>query len=783
MRIPASVQRLVPRIHALLQDSRWREYGLGNLCQPRDLVVGGAGRFHATTDDPSFRLGAVFGLASKGWKLVVPVLLRPGYYRISMGMCLPHRREDAVHGNARFYLDSGEGASEAEGMGLPFRNGEPAQRLIRVERKSWLRIDPLEFQGNGILKSFRVQFVPEHEAWTEMNRAVGKAPAVPGKSESGGAPDPEEAEGLELLWNLYNRLYERPVEETLSYARWIAEVEPGVLAGLSEMDSFVGSVGGDPLCSVIVTAGAFGLEELERLLRTLQGQRRVDWELCVVTAPSPWQDRPLPPTLQDESRLRWIPSPGHGSQELLQAGVDAARGRFVLFPDPGDRVSPFALLGLSVANLRCREAGIVYADHDVLDANGFRSEPFFKPDWSPDLFYSSNYLGRAVFLRRVKVLEAGGVGPGEGRDPVHDLLCRMLADVTEASDVAHIPHVLCHLARGATLAPDGSTARSTEDWQALEDLVRFEQRGAGVTVSQGGSGRVRWPMPDPTPRVSLIVPTRDGLDHLRRCVQSLRGRTRYRNFEILVVDNQSSSEETLAYLEQLRSEAVSVERAQIRVLSYDHPFNFSAINNMAAGEAEGDVLGFLNNDVEAVNPEWLDEIVAQTMRPAIGCVGARLLYPDGRIQHAGIVLGVGGLAAHPHRYADGNSPGYCGWLQMVRNVSAVTGAALFLRKELYDALGGMDEEELVVAYNDVDLCLKASAAGYRNLWTPFAEFVHHESASRGSDRSVANAKRLAREEAVMIKRWGNCLKSDPFYSANLSHAREDFTLDPDPGGR
>jgi len=205
------------------------------------------------------------------------------------------------------------------------------------------------------------------------------------------------------------------------------------------------------------------------------------------------------------------------------------------------------------------------------------------------------------------------------------------------------------------------------------------------------------------------------------------------------------------------------------------PFNFSRLNNAAAREANGTVLAFVNNDIEITREDWLDEMVALALRPETGCVGAKLLYPDGRLQHAGVVIGLGGVAGHGHRFVRGDEAGYLGRLRATHEVSAVTAACLVIRRSVFDAVGGFDEE-LAVAFNDVDFCLKVRAAGYRNLWTPFAELIHHESVSRGRDLTPAKAKRFAEEYAAMQRRWGGQLLGDPYYSPHLTYDREDFSL-------
>jgi GT2 family glycosyltransferase len=256
---------------------------------------------------------------------------------------------------------------------------------------------------------------------------------------------------------------------------------------------------------------------------------------------------------------------------------------------------------------------------------------------------------------------------------------------------------------------------------------------------------------------------------LATCIRSIRARTRYDDYEIIIVDNGSVQQRTHDLFAELRADPA------IRILARPEPFNFSRLNNAAAREATGTILGLVNNDIEVTHGAWLAEMVALAVRPATGCVGAKLLYPDGRIQHAGVVVGLGGVAGHAHRFARADDPGYLGRLRHVHDVSAVTAACLLIRREVFDAVGGLDEE-LTVAFNDVDFCLRVREAGYRNLWTPFAELTHHESASRGSDITPAKAKRFAQEYAAMQRRWGAALLNDPYYSPHLTYDREEFSL-------
>ena len=294
--------------------------------------------------------------------------------------------------------------------------------------------------------------------------------------------------------------------------------------------------------------------------------------------------------------------------------------------------------------------------------------------------------------------------------------------------------------------------------RGLDAEVNFDQKRQFL--------RVRYRIPKPPPLVSLIIPTRDQASLLRTCIQSIRARTSYSNYEILILDNDSSAPDTARLFEELRSDPA------IRILSRAGPFNYSALNNWAAGEANGTILGLLNNDIEVLAPDWLDEMVSLASHPELGCVGAMLLYPDGRIQHAGVVLGIGGLADHNDRFGDPRDLGYLNHLASIRNVSAVTAACLLVRKEIFEKVGGMDEQ-MRVAFNDVDFCLKIRAAGFRNVWTPFAELLHHESATRGRDLTTASARRSAAEMSLMYERWGLELLTDPYYSPHLASDRED----------
>jgi GT2 family glycosyltransferase len=297
------------------------------------------------------------------------------------------------------------------------------------------------------------------------------------------------------------------------------------------------------------------------------------------------------------------------------------------------------------------------------------------------------------------------------------------------------------------------------------------RRGLAAHVELIGYGyRIHYALPEAPPLVSLIIPTRNGMPLIRQCVASILEKTTYPNYEILIIDNGSDDPEALRYLEEVAG------NARVRIVRDDRPFNFSALNNAAVRQAEGTVIGLINDDIEVIAPEWLGEMVSLALQPAIGAVGARLLYPNDTLQHGGVILGLGGVAGHSHKHLPRHQQGYFCRAALVQSFSAVTAACLVIRKAVYEEVGGLNETDLAVAFNDVDFCLRLREAGYRNVWTPYAELYQHESASRGSDSTRAKRTRFAREIAYMKSRWGPLLLNDPAYSLNLTLYREDFSL-------
>ncbi|AVP95628.1 glycosyl transferase [Aeromonas rivipollensis] len=532
-----------------------------------------------------------------------------------------------------------------------------------------------------------------------------------------------------------------------------------------------------PLISVVMPVYNPAEIYLRACLDSVLAQSYPHWELCIADDRSPKAhvQRVLREYEAKDSRIKVVYREQNGHiSAASNSALEIAKGDFVALLDHDDALPEHALLFMAQAICEQPDAHILYSDEDKLNAKGERFEPHFKSDWNPDLFFSQNYVSHLGVYRRSLLQQIGGFRLGVEGSQDQDLLLRCLPHVT-ATQIVHIPRVLYHwrTIEGSTALASGEKSYTTEAGiKALRDYFAGQQ--PGVRVEAGlvpNTYRVRYPIPEPAPLVSLLIPTRDRRALTETAVRSILERSTYTRFEILILDNGSIEQETLDFFAQIQR-----EDSRVKVLRYDHPFNYSAINNFGARHAKGSIVGLVNNDVEVINPEWLTEMVSHCLRPEIGCVGAKLYYSNDTLQHGGVILGIGGVANHSHKNFARNHPGYFARLICIQNYSAVTAACLLIRKEIFDAVDGLDEEHLKVAFNDVDFCLKVREAGYRNLWTPHAELYHYESISRGAEDSPEKIARFISEVNFMQSKWGKHLERDPFYSQNLTKDREDFSI-------
>jgi GT2 family glycosyltransferase len=557
-------------------------------------------------------------------------------------------------------------------------------------------------------------------------------------------------------------------ETEMNYSRWVAAFD--TMSGLDRavIRTHILGLPFRPVISVIVPIDTPSEVRLRASFNSVATQLYPNWELCfafdTVTEPpvmaiaSEW---PAGDLRVKVTRLTKV----DGIAAATNAALNAATGEFVAFLRSGDILPENALYEAVFALGQNNRPDIVYSDCDHLNRDGRRTNPWFKPDWDPDLLLSQDYVTGLVVYRRTLVEAIGCLRPGFAGAEFHDLALR--ATAASAPDrVRHVPAILYHRSEKENAIPSQSVLSELPAVDASRRATRdyLDSRGDLQAIVESApqipsATRVVWPVPTPEPLVSVIVPTRDRADLLAQCVTGVLRRTDYRNLELLIVDNGSIESVTLRLFDQLVG-----DDERIRILHHPGPFNYSALNNAAARETNGEILLLLNNDISVIESGWLRELVSQALRPEVGVVGAKLLYVNEQVQHGGIVLGPGGSVVHLHRRTNRNNPGYFGQLALPRRLSAVTGACLAIRRAVFFEVGGLDEVNLPVNFSDIDLCLRAGDYGYGVVWTPFAELFHLEGASRGLDGTDAGKRELEH----MLKTWGSLLDSaDPFHNPNL----------------
>ena len=721
----------------------------------RDVVALTDGEFRATGDAPSFAMRLHPARAQGGWYYLEAALVRHTGDREAWF----RGRRRAVDGTAVDFE-----------IPIPSNLRGSVREVIRipagVESLFWT---PMRAPGYFSQSELLLHRVSALEAWLRRAHRVlltlwqqrhAGADAKAGLTLGGALRDLQDA---------YLRTARMQIQRYrgLDYAGFIARLEtPGKDRDAARRR--IADAAHRPRFSMIVAPPpSVDPARLDAALRALRAQEYGDWEVFIAAAaPDDAVGALWTRHAREDARIRAIPAAETAeAADPIAAAIADATGDFFVLLDCADVLAPHALLFLAEAILANPDAALVYSDQDALDQDGRRSDPQCKPDWNPDLLHACDYLGALCGYERAALLAAGGwridVAPSVRN---YALALRVTRDLPPRR-IVHVPRVLVHRQSGAHAAPEPDAEDAAR--HAVAELVG----PLGATVEPGlvpGTFRVRHPIPDPPPLVSLIVPTRDKLEILQTCIDSVRSKTDYPNYEIRIVDNGSVEPETRAWLHAV------VADPRIHVLRDDRPFNYSALNNRAVAQARGEVVVLLNNDVEVIAPDWLREMVGHALRPEIGAVGAKLLYPNGMVQHAGVVLGIGGVAGHVHRYLDGKDPGYLNRAMVTQNLSVVTAACLAVRKTVYQEAGGLDEEHLQVAFNDVDFCIRLLRAGYRNLFTPHALLYHHESLSRGHDDTPHKKAVFEREFAYMKRRWGPF--RDPAYNPNLTLEFEDYSL-------
>ena len=560
------------------------------------------------------------------------------------------------------------------------------------------------------------------------------------------------------------------------YEKWCEQHESLSDADRAAIQLHMASFRARPVISVVMPVYNPPEALLTKAIESVKRQIYPDWQLCIADDAStlPHVRQVLERFASGDARITVAYRPDNGHIcEATNTAIGLATGAYVALFDHDDILAPTALYEVAAEIEAHPDAQFIYSDEDKIDMEDRRFDPYFKPDWNPDLFHGQNYTSHLSVYSAELLRSLGGLRKGFEGSQDWDLNLRAIEKIPESA-IRHIPKLLYHwrAAPGSTALQQAEKNYPVEAARrALED--HFSRLGQAVELVSvpGDHWRVKYPVPSPAPLVSLIIPTRNALNLVKTAVQSTLSVTAYPNFEIIVVDNDSDDPATIAWLDSL----AYGPNPKVRVIRYHKPFNYSAINNFAVGEAVGQVVGLLNSDVEAIDPGWLTEMVSHAVRPGIGAVGAMLYYPQNTVQHAGVILGLGGVAGHPFKDFPRGDSGQKNRLRLAQNYSAVTAACLVIRKDRFQQVGGFNEKDLPIAFNDVDLCCKLVAAGYRNLWTPFAELYHHESATRGVDDTQEKKARFQSEIEYMKNTWGSFLMADPHYNPNLTLVGEDFS--------
>lgn len=558
--------------------------------------------------------------------------------------------------------------------------------------------------------------------------------------------------------------------EKIRYKKWIEENESALHPNSLRQEIEKCSI--KPKISVVIPAFDPPINILLEALSSVEKQIYQNWEIVVVDASENEKIKEiLKRKFIKNSRVK-IKFLGKnlGISGNLNEGLKICTGEFIGFLDHDDMLSPTALAEVVKSLNTNKDLDVFYSDEDKINLNGDRYKPYFKPSWSPELLLSYNYINHFLVVRKKLLDELKGFRKEFDGAQDYDLVLRL---TSRKINVVHIPKILYHWR--ATLSST-STDLAVKNYAIeagknalVEYLKRIGQKGGIEKTQYPGIYRTKMDL-NQQPKISIIIPTKDKVEILQNCLRSIE-KSSYKNYEVVVVDNGSKEKKTLDYLDEIK------KKTNTKILKFSEPFNFSKINNFAVKNTNSEILLFLNNDTQVINEDWIESLLEFAQLNHVGAVGAKLFYRNGRIQHAGIVLNLGGgFAGHPFALSEGQSTGYFGRLVSVQNYLAVTGACLMVRREIFEEVGGFDEK-LALAFNDVDLCLKIYQKGYLNVWTPYAKLFHHESYSRGYNKSTDQLLKFREEDEYCRNKWKGFLnKSDPYYNPNLSLETTNFRI-------
>lgn len=565
------------------------------------------------------------------------------------------------------------------------------------------------------------------------------------------------------------RLKERLWAETMDYKTWYETHKPTEEQLEKQRDK---SFSFQPLISIVVPVYNTPEEYLRQMLVSVLCQTYANWELCIANA-SPSNEvvtKVLNEFVNMDARIRSITIPQNdGIAQNTNAAIRIAAGEYIGFLDHDDILAPDALYEVVKQLNEDNSYEVLYSDEDkVTEDLTEHFQPHIKPEFNLDLLRSNNYICHFCVIRKALIEQVGGLRKEFDGAQDYDLILRC---VERARNIIRIPRILYHWRMHEQSTADNPISKRyafEAGKHAIEEhLKRCGEMGEVFERKDLGFYRVKYPVMG-NPLVSVIIPNKDHVEDLKKCLASIE-RNAYKNYEIILVENNSTKAETFAYYQQIESE-------QRRVVTWDGPFNYSAINHLGVTYAKGEYFLFLNNDVEAIRMDWIEELLGNCQRKNVGAVGAKLFFPDKRIQHAGIVIGIGGVAANMFAGIPGEYTGYMHKASIQQNYSAVTAACMMVSREVYEEVGGFTEE-LAVAFNDVDFCLKIREKGYIIVYNPEVQLYHYESKTRGPEDTKEKLERFQREIDVMKQRWSDILQQgDPMYSPNFSLKKCDYSL-------
>ncbi len=573
------------------------------------------------------------------------------------------------------------------------------------------------------------------------------------------------------------RLRERMEPEEVPYGPWYAAYVP-TEQELEEQRKKKFRDG--PVFSVVVPCFRTPERYLREMIGSVLGQTYASLELCLVNA-SP-EDNALSAVLKEyekkDPRVKVLTLEKNlGIAGNTQKGIAAATGNFIALLDHDDMISPSALYQMASYIGQHPETGLLYTDEDKISENSEEHfQPHLKPDYSPDLLRSNNYICHFLAVRADVAAKAGPVSTEYDGAQDHEWIFRCIYTAHGMGlEVGHVPEILYHWRTHAASTADNPMSKQyacDAGRRAIEsDLKRSGTPGRVEAKKDLGFYRVIYPVREEA-LISVIIPNKDEKDTLEKCLRSIREKSTYTNYEILVVENNSVTEEIFDYYKEIDG------KDRIRVLYWDGPFNYSAINNFGFAHAKGDYILCLNNDMEVITPGWMEEMLGVCQRPEVGITGAKLIYPDNTIQHAGIVIGIGGIAGSMFVGMNRSFSGYLHKADLMQDLSAVTAACMMVRASLWRELGGF-EERLTVAFNDVDFCLRVREAGYLVVYDPYVQLYHYESKSRGKEDTKDKVRRFQTEIEYIRSRWTGLLRGgDPYYNKNLSLSKWNYSLKP-----